>query len=269
MNFRLMTSIFLALFSLQCATSSIGASPVTSESPASESPKKEAAATDKSHKADLHKIEVKSDSNLLKKSDLKLSEKEQKGWSVIKSALDKYQASPGVTAKVEKSLHMSLLDKEKASQGQFYLSKGLFRLNLIQPEASSVVMDGDYIWVVNHFGDLVQVSKMNANKLRKSSALLAVLFDFEEVIQKFDLKDFETRDERFAAILMPKKGIDAGVSKLTMTVDLKNNSVDQVTYWDEIENKTRYTFSDIKFDAKLAKDQFSYTPPKGADVTEY
>ena len=128
------------------------------------------------------------------------------------------------------------------------------------------------IWVENHLPQEmggIQVTKINASKkLKQKNALLAFLFDNIKAWDNFEVLDSKIKDKLTAVSLKPKKNQDLGeVVKINLLVDTDNKILKKIVYWDELENKTEFTFSSIDFKAPINEKLFTYAPPKGANVT--
>ena len=191
----------------------------------------------------------------------------------IKEVVKKYQTTRAVGMKVEKKVHLALMDEEKTGKGRLWYSKGRLKMAIAKPEDSLLVMNDDIIWVVSkmpeEFGGAIQVTKMKAAQLKKSNALLAVLFGDEAVWDRFELLKSDTKKGRLTVELKPRKEAHlADVMKVKVQVDNKAKKITEIAYWDELENETLYRFSDVKFGVRLSSGHFKYKPPSNADVTE-
>jgi outer membrane lipoprotein-sorting protein len=191
----------------------------------------------------------------------------------IKGVVKKYQETLAVGMKVEKKVHLALMDEEKTGRGELWYSKGRLKMAIEKPEDSLLVLNDDIIWVVvklpEEFGGTVQVTKMKAAQLKKSNALLAVLFGDEAVWDRFEVLKVDQGKESLKVELKPAKGAQlADVAKVRVEIDNQDQKISAIAYWDELENETSYRFSEVRFGVKLSKGHFKYKPPAGAEVTE-
>ncbi|MCB0384861.1 MAG: outer membrane lipoprotein carrier protein LolA [Bdellovibrionales bacterium] len=213
----------------------------------------------------------KSRSMMAEKSEPKA--KESPEIASIKEVVKKYQTTRAVGMKVEKKVHLALMDEDKTGKGRLWYSKGRLKMTIAKPEDSLLVMNDDIIWVVSklpeEFGGTIQVTKMKAAQLKKSNALLAVLFGDEAVWDRFELMSADSKKGRLTVELKPLKEAHlADVMKVKVQVDHKAKKIIEIAYWDELENVTLYRFSEIKFGVSLSGGHFKYKPPPGAEVTE-
>lgn len=189
----------------------------------------------------------------------------------LKSTLARYQKS-SVKASIEKVVKMVVLEKTEKSEGDLYFSKGKFRLEMKDPSSTVIVQDGKTLWIASKlvdFGGTWQVSKTNSRSLKKSQALMGLLFDEKGVWKDFETADETTGKDGTTWTLMPKKTANTEISKLLVRVNPKDKTILEVRYWDNLENETSYIFQTQKFGAKIAASKFTYKPPKGAEVTEF
>lgn len=207
------------------------------------------------------------------KKEKSKNKEEKTEITMIKKVVSKYQKSRAVGMKVEKKLHLALMGEDKIGQGKLWYSKGRLKMEIAKPEDSLLVLNDDVIWVVSkmpeEFGGTIQVTKMKSAELKKSNALLAVLFGDEKVWDRFSMISSNKKKNILTVELEPLKGAElADVVKVRVQVDSKRKQITEIAYWDELENITQYKFTKIKFGLKLSKKHFSYKPPSGAEVTE-
>ncbi|MCB0390441.1 MAG: outer membrane lipoprotein carrier protein LolA [Bdellovibrionales bacterium] len=192
----------------------------------------------------------------------------------IKTVIKKYKKSSSIKMLVEREIYSSYLDETKTSEGTLYFSKGRLRLEIEKPDKYLLLMAKNVIWIENHLGqDMggVQVSKIAASKnLKQKNALLAFLFDDIKAWDKFKVIGSKQVNKLTAIRLKPLEGQDlSGVIEIEMLVDTKNQEIKKIVYSDDLDNKTIYAFSKINFKARVKEKLFTYTPPKGAEVTKF
>ena len=230
-------------------------------------------------------IEVKKENKAVQKNSVKTVQKEKvetkktkpNGDPVIvniKNVVSRYQKSKSIKMGVVREIYSAYLEESKTSEGQLYFSKGRLRLEIEKPDKYLLLMAKNVIWIENHLGkDMggVQISKIRASKtLKQKNALLAFLFDDIKVWDQFDVVGSKVVNKLTAIRLKPKKGQDlGGVVEIEMLVDTKNKEIKKIVYSDDLDNKTKYAFSDVNFKARVKEKLFTYVPPKGADVTTF
>lgn len=192
---------------------------------------------------------------------------------IIRSVLKKYQTSRAVGMKVEKEVHLVLLDEIKSSKGYLWLSKGRFKMEMEKPENSLLLMEDENVWMVTKFseneGTPVQVTKLKARQVRKSNPLIAVLFGDDSVWKKLKVSS-SVYEKGFLTVEMEalKEAQLVDVTKLKLVIQKEKSEIREISYWDELENETSYKFSGVEFGKKVSSRFFRYVPPRNAEVTE-
>lgn len=183
----------------------------------------------------------------------------------VERVLTRYRNSPAIQAKVVKTVEQEMLGESKSSRGDFYFSKGKMRLEITEPEKSTVVYDGMVIWVESRFDEsTIEVSKIKSKDLKKSDSLLAALFDKKKnALGSFKLKD--VKDGKVFSFV-PKDRKKTEIQYLEL--ELESGDLKRVTYKDNLENSVSLVFSEFK-EGSVSKSKFSYSPPKGANVSVF
>lgn len=195
--------------------------------------------------------------------------------STVKTIVASYQKSPAVTAKVEKEVTFALLGEQKKSSGRMDFSKGRLRLEIDKPDPSLIVMNKKVIWVVTptpeELGGKTQVLKISSQEMSKQSkAPLAVLLGKKEAWDNFKVKSSQTNNGTLALTLVPTKPNVVGeIVSMQIEVSNKEKVLKMLSYKDELDNETKFIFSNTKLDAKVDDKLFIYSPPKNAEITEY
>ncbi|MBK9040807.1 MAG: outer membrane lipoprotein carrier protein LolA [Bdellovibrionales bacterium] len=192
----------------------------------------------------------------------------------IKAVVGKYKDAQAVGMKVEKKIHLALLDETKLGKGRLWFSKGRLKVQIDKPEGSLLVVDNHTVWLESRLTDdplsLVQVTKMKASQIRKSNALLAILFGDEAVWSKFEIVTSHRQNGNLHLELRPQPGAKLlDVTKIKIVVKESLSEIAEITYWDELENETSYKFSDVDFDVSLSAKDFKYSPPPDAEISEF
>lgn len=183
----------------------------------------------------------------------------------VERVLARYRKAAAIQAKVEKTVEQEMLGEKKTSSGDFFFSKGKMRLEITEPEKSTVVYDGAVIWVESRFDEAtVEVSKIQSKELKKSDSLLAALFDAKKnALQSFKLQ--KVKDGSVFSFV-PKDKKKTEIQHLEL--EIQEGDLKRVTYSDSLENSVTLIFSNFK-EGSVPKNKFSYKPPKGANVSVF
>ena len=190
----------------------------------------------------------------------------------VEKTLASYRESRNFKAQVKKTITQEILGGDPSvSEGEFYFSKGRLRLEISKPEPTILVFDGKHIWFESRIGEgkdqKIVVSKMKAQQIKKSDSLLAVLFDKKDILKSFNLKSTKSLDKGKQFVFTPKDTKKSEVQLLQLVLIPKSKEILSISYTDSVENKVDLEFSNTQ-KTEVPKNKFSYTPPKGADVTE-
>lgn len=197
------------------------------------------------------------------------------GVELIKKVIAKYNDTSALKMGVKKEVKLSLLEETRASNGLLYFSKGLMRLEIIEPEKSIIVLNKDAIWVETSSegfdGPTTHVTKIVSKDLKKrSKAPLVLLLTETEAWDNFKVISEKATEKETTMILRPKKkGEYPELSKVSISINTLDNELWTVSYEDEIENVVTYKFHRPDFGAKLSKGKFDYKVPKGVTPTVY
>lgn len=195
--------------------------------------------------------------------------------STWESVAQKYREAKLTKMDISKTVK-SDFSGEKTFEGKLYLAKGLFRMDIVTPEKSTVVFDGKNLWSEQapsvDFGGQAQVTKTKIDKKSESQLLVTKVFE-KGVLQKLFKIESEkaVNDEKYKKEIIVIKARplskDLAIQLLILGVDPKDKLVTEIGYVDDIGNQTIMRFSNVEFPTNSDKKLFKYEPPKGAQVT--
>jgi outer membrane lipoprotein-sorting protein len=184
----------------------------------------------------------------------------------VDQVLEGYREAPAIQAKLKKTVEQQTMGTEVKSEGDFYFSKGKLRVDIREPEKTTLVYDGKIFWLESRADEEhVVVTKVPGDNLRKSDSILAALFDKRDVLKSFNLKKTanEGKDAVYSFEAKDKNKSDV----ISLEIALQDKNIHRIVYKDHIDNRVSLEFSDLK-KGSVSSDKFSYKPPKGAEVTE-
>ncbi len=136
-----------------------------------------------------------------------------------------------------------------------------FRWQTLNPYPQTIVADGNRIWIYDP--DLEQVTVRNQST-EESNSPLAVLIDSTEMERQFKVSEAATKNGLEWLLLLPKKPDDAPFEKAMLGFSAKGLA--RMELYDGLGQRTVISFSQWQRNPKFAKADFTFTPPKGADV---
>ncbi len=193
--------------------------------------------------------------------------KEKLSSKDVDVVLASYRQAKAIQAKVKKTVVQEIIGTQMDSTGEFYFSKGKLRMEISEPERSTLVFDGKFIWFESRLdGDHVHVTKMRGSDLKRSDSLLTALFDRKDVLKQFKLKNVKSADGKKTFSFDPSDKKKSEVQALEIVI--KDKDILRITYKDQRDNQVGLEFSNIKKDA-VSPEKFTYKPPKKAEVSEF
>lgn len=183
----------------------------------------------------------------------------------VESATDRLNTFVQTVATFKANFHQTVLDAQgrvmEEANGQFVLERpGKFRWDYQEPYPQHIVADGIRIWFYDV--DLEQISVQPQFEALADTP--ATLLSGETLPQdKYLLTDIPSSDGLLWVELIPKD-IESNFQTITLAFD--EQGLRQMVMKDSFEQKTKLVFSQTVQNAKLAKDEFVFIPPKGVDV---
>ena len=194
---------------------------------------------------------------------------EQSGKEIeaLTKLLSPYRQSSGLTSPVEKSFFQEFKGKTDLSQGRISLYKGRLKLKISSPEESQslMVLNSKALWLEVPFGEDFppSVTKVPLKSFKSLEGVWSLLLGKGSLSDIFEVSKGDLKSGEF--VLKPKKVKDSDLDQ----VELKFNGSDlsQLIYEDQLGNRVGYKFEDWK-SKKMLMNEFEYTPPEGASVSE-
>lgn len=178
----------------------------------------------------------------------------------------KYRKAGGFQADVKKTVAQEVLGIETAAQGRFYFGKGKVRLEMDEPENSTLVFDGKTVWMESRLdAETIEVTKIKSGNLKKSDSIWTALFDKKTLAKSFKLKSAKKSGDMIVYTFLPRDLKKTEVRLLE--VGLADGEMKRVAYKDDRENRVQFDFDKLVKEPAKA-ELFAYKPPKGATVTE-
>lgn len=185
---------------------------------------------------------------------------------------NRYQKAPSVKMDFTKKIKSSFGFDQK-SEGFF---KGLFKKNshffrLEVPEKTLLVFDGKNIWSVTYppkgFKGPVQVIQGSNDQIKGFDQIWSSLFGTEEIEKNFKISSmkWEQNGEEADYSLQPKSK-KIILQSFRLKINHLARVIQELSYKDDLDNWTTYTFKNIRLTEKIEKTEFSFKPPKGAVV---
>jgi outer membrane lipoprotein carrier protein len=190
--------------------------------------------------------------------------------TALQKVTKKYRSTKLVEMSVEKTVKSELLGKETKHEGKIFLGAGKFRWENTKPEKTLLVYDGKTIWSEQspppEFGGPVQVARGKVDKKTKSHILLSTLIG-TDIKKNFKVLSDKKEGDILTVDVQPLQD-DLNIKAMSLRLNTKDNTLNQVSYKDDIGNTTTLTFTNVNFLKSEKKNLFKYQPPKDAQVTD-
>jgi outer membrane lipoprotein carrier protein len=136
-----------------------------------------------------------------------------------------------------------------------------FRWQTLKPYPQTIVADGDHLWIYDP--DLEQVT-VRKQSLEEQTSPLTVLIDPTELERQFKVSEVAKSNGMEWLLLKPKKMDDAAFEKAMLGFNAQGLA--RMELFDALGQRTLISFTKWQRNPKFSKTDFSFTPPKGADV---
>jgi chaperone LolA len=186
------------------------------------------------------------------------------GLQKVDQVFKNLRSGPGFHARITKTTHLAQLDKDTESKGEMDFAHGKMRLDITKPEKLLLVFDGKVAWQEEEYDDGEKkeplVTRMKAGNIKKSSAILAALLSNARILKTFTL--VKQNGDHFEL-----KPVDKRSDIKRLKINLDGKALKSVAYVDALDNEVTFTFDRFR-EEKVSADQFTYKPPKGAEVND-
>jgi outer membrane lipoprotein carrier protein len=185
----------------------------------------------------------------------------------LASGLDDFLAFNTATRTATANFEQQVFDRagkviERAAGTFAFARPGKFRWTYDKPHKQVLVGDGAKLWI--HDPDLNQVTVKRMDRAI-SSTPAALLAGKDDITALFTLRDGGAADGLNWVEATPKAQ-DTGFERVRL--GLKGRTLAAMELQDSLGGRTMLRFSDLKANATVSADSFTFAPPKGADVIE-
>jgi outer membrane lipoprotein carrier protein len=179
-----------------------------------------------------------------------------------------YEKTGAFQARFRQESSIKAAGRTDAAAGAMYFQKPCrmrWQYETPPQQKKEVVSDGRLVWMYMPQDDLVMVYKLD--QVLRSDLVMR----FFSGIGQFQ-KDFTISwnsppqgSGSYVINLFPKKE-QPELKRLTLTVNPATYLVENLEFTNALGEETKFSFTQVKLDVKLAKDFFTFTPPPGAQV---
>jgi outer membrane lipoprotein carrier protein len=187
--------------------------------------------------------------------------------SALAGGLDDFLAFNAATRTATARFDQEVYDRagkviERAAGSFAFARPGKFRWTYDKPHRQVLVADGMKLWI--HDPDLNQVTVKRIDRAI-SSTPAALLAGKDDITALFTLRDAGSADGLNWVEASPKAQ-DTGFERVRL--GLQGRTLAAMELHDQLGGRTMLRFTDLKPNAPVAADAFTFVAPKGADVME-
>jgi len=181
------------------------------------------------------------------------------------AAIDRFKTFLSGTKSARGEFEQKVHDRSgrvtQESKGSFVFQRpGLFRWVYAKPVDQVIVGDGQRVWIHDRDLNQVTVRKLSNALGSTPAALLAGSADVEKA---FELSEAGAKDGLEWLEAKPKER-EAGFERVRMGFDA--NGIRAMELFDHFGQTTQLRFLNLARNPKVDPSEFSFQPPKGADV---
>jgi len=181
--------------------------------------------------------------------------------------LDDFLAFNAATKSATARFEQQVIDRsgkvvESATGTLAFARPGKFRWSYEKPHKQVLVGDGTKLWI--HDPDLNQVTVKRMDRAI-SSTPAALLAGKDDITTLFTLRDAGVAEGLSWVEATPREA-DTGFERVRL--GLRGKTLAAMELHDQLGGHSMLRFSDLKANAVIPADTFTFAPPKGADVIE-
>lgn len=189
------------------------------------------------------------------------------GQEVLEEIQSRYEKTSDSEANFLQEYFGKMMKGGPKGEGKVYFKKkGMMRWDYKVPN-QKIISNGQAFWFYRPDDNQVMVADVSKDFLERTP--LAFLAGEGDLRRDFNLLNFNEsvspKEDHYVVELAPREP-QAGLSKLSLTVDKKTYQVVQADVIDAMGNVTRTRFLDIKTNGNLPDSLFHFTIPPGAEV---
>lgn len=178
----------------------------------------------------------------------------------LKKALDKIPKSQDCKIEFIKKTDSEILQTSNSVPAVLYITKGKFYFETQSENKNVIIYDSKWYWILEYEGEKLNQVSRTKNKQANfndilDSKLLNINFKVTEI----------KKDSGVYVDLIPKKN-NFAFDKAQLII--KENSLYQIQYEDDIQNKTTLLIKTINCTTKINSRRYKFLPPKGQPILD-
>lgn len=185
--------------------------------------------------------------------------------------LSKYTNAKNVEVQVKKTDEKMALGTKSSSEGVLKFSKNRIFITLNGEKKIEFFYNSNTIWLVEYPDlDFDKDGKRKVTVLKKNTpALMSGLINLFSNQKKF-LKEFSVISEKKEGnnLIVDFKPNQKNLKTFTLVIGLKDRTINQVIFTDDVDTKTTLELDKLKINRKINASDFQYKKLKTDEVTQ-
>ena len=204
-------------------------------------------------------------------------ESRQKTEKIITTLQEKYEALESLQASFEQKNELKSLGRITTSSGRLAWKKpGKLRMEYVKPEKQVLVSDGRMYWLYTARFKQVIVSKTGGSGFGTTPLLFLsgkgnLKKNFHVTVEEVGVARRSGgiwRGGQPHRIRLEPKAAGASFRRMWVEVEPENFRILTLAYIDNIGNKSRLRFSDVKENVRIAGEKFQFVVPPNVEVLQ-
>ncbi|MFV0477756.1 MAG: outer membrane lipoprotein chaperone LolA [Parahaliea sp.] len=151
-------------------------------------------------------------------------------------------------------------DRVLLSSGHFRLLRpGYFAWDITSPDSQLILATPEYLWQYDR--DLETVTRRSTAEADGVSPLQVLGGDEAAIRADYRIDTIDNKGERFQL-----KPLDKAAGFRSLVLRFKGDTIDGMNIVDSLGQSIEVHFFDVKHNTSLAPEDFSFSPPAGADL---
>ncbi len=139
--------------------------------------------------------------------------------------------------------------------------QGLFRWETTSPMKQLIVTSGKIVWIYDP--DLQQATRQTLDEQMSNTPALLLSGNAAQIMKSYKVTQPNSAIPYFVLYPRAKDGVFE-----SLAIRFDANAPAQMVLSDSLGQQTTVNFTDIKMNPEIARSQFEFVPPKGADVID-
>jgi len=139
--------------------------------------------------------------------------------------------------------------------------QGLFRWETTSPMKQLIVTSGKTVWIYDP--DLLQATRQTLDEQMSNTPALLLSGNAAQIMKSYKVTQPNSAIPYFVLYPRAKDGVFE-----SLAIRFDANVPAQMVLSDSLGQQTTVNFTDIKVNPEIARSQFEFVPPKGADVID-